>query len=283
MLSKIRDKLSHYTWEIAYGEYREEFLYTGIDWKKLYFIKNPYKTKWFADPFVFEITNEKIVFFVEEFDSKINRGRIAKISVNRNNQIIEDCKILLDLPSHLSFPVIYKEDSDIYVHPENSASGKSTMYRYDTEKDMLVDPIVVSNLPLVDPIIKKEDKKYKMYATKLPDAGDKELIVLESNHFTGPYEIVDTILFDRREARMAGAFIETTKGYIRPAQDCNRDYGEAVLFYVGKDVIYRQCSNKLKYEGLHTFNVMGDFFVIDVKKYDYPLIHRILKRIRHLF
>ena len=254
----------------------------GIEWKNLHILKNPYKTKWFADPFILDVTDEKIIFLVEEFDSGVNRGRIAKIAANRQTQTIEDCKIILDLPTHLSFPAIYREDNNIFVHPENSASGKSTMYRYDVENDKFVDPIVVSELPLVDAIIRIEAGVYKMYATQIPDAGGKKLIVLESDKLTGSYKQILTIEFDRREARMAGAFVETSEGIFRPAQDCNRDYGEAILFYKGKDVVYRQKPGNWKYEGLHTFNKKNGFFVIDLKVYNYPFIHQSLKVVKGL-
>lgn len=43
--------------------------------------------------------------------------------VNKKDNEIKECSIILDLPTHLSFPVIYNVDGEIYVHPENSASG----------------------------------------------------------------------------------------------------------------------------------------------------------------
>ena len=282
ILRRLRNGLSHYGWNLAYGEYNDDILQHGIQWNKLHFIKNPYKDKWFADPFILQVSDSHIIFLVEEFDSNVQRGRIAKLVVNRVNDTIEDCKILLDLSTHLSFPVIYHDDNCIYIHPENSESGKSTMYLYDLDTDRVLDSVVVSELPLVDAIIRKDGATYKMYATKVPDAGGTCLLVLESDKLTGPFVHVETVSYDRREARMAGAFIESKYGTIRPAQDCNRDYGEAVLFYKGKDVLYRQKPGEWRYEGLHTFNVKDGFFVIDLKIYDHPLMHQLLKTAKSL-
>ena len=79
IFSSIRKAFSQYTWDLAYGEYREDIFRNGIEWKNLHILKNPYKTKWFADPFILDVTDEKIIFLVEEFDSGVNRGRIAKL------------------------------------------------------------------------------------------------------------------------------------------------------------------------------------------------------------
>lgn len=283
IIDRVRTILSQYKWNLAYGEYSDDIITDGIDWGNLHILKNNYKTKWFADPFILDSTDDTITLLVEEFDSNVKRGRIARIVANRKTQTIEDCSIILDLPTHLSFPAIYNESGIIYVHPENSASGKSTMYRYDRKSDKLVEPIVVADLPLVDAVIRKKNGKYTMYATSIPDAGGKHLIVLESDKLTGPYKEIGIKMFERREARMAGAFIESKKGLIRPAQDCNRDYGEAVLFYKGDAVIYRQKPGSWMYEGLHTFNSNGSFYIVDLKKYNHPFVHQALKAIKGIY
>ena len=271
--------LSEYTWDLAYGDYDENFLFEGFDWKALHIIKNPYKTKWFADPFILKSDPYTIELLVEEFDSSIKRGRIARIVIDRKTDTIIDCTILLDKQTHLSFPVIYWIDGKVIIHPENSASGKSYMYEYDIKSQQLINPIVIADVPLVDSIIRKENDVYRLYATRTPDTCGRLLDMYESKEFTGPYCKVEEIDYYKKEARMAGAFIETTSGCIRPAQDCNFNYGEAVVFYKGKEVISVLRPSSIKYEGIHTFNKKDDLFVIDLKKYKYSVLHFILKKI----
>lgn len=285
MFSKIRKRLSAYTWDLAYGIYSDKIIKNGLDWDNLHFVKNPYKTKWFADPFILAEDCNTIQFFVEEYDCSVNKGRIARIVVDKRDDEVKECHIILELPTHLSFPAIYRVGDTIYVHPENSESGNSTLYRYDEIKDRLVDPLIVVESPLTDAIIDENENNgdYKMYATIRSQSSGPFLSVYESNSLRSPFIKTRDINYRRLTARMAGHFINTPEGKIRPAQDCNYDYGEAVLFYKGSEVIGEIRPHGWRFGGLHTFNTNGNSFVIDLKKYDFAWLHFQIKRFKGLF
>ena len=272
----LKQILMHYTWDLAYGVYSEEILHEGLKNTKLNNVKNPYSNKWFADPFILEEDSTSIQFLVEEFDYSVGRGRIARLLVDKGNNEIKECSVILDLPTHLSFPVIYRVDNEIYVHPENSASGASYMYRYDRKIDKLVEPRLIIKQPIADAIIRQVDNCYIMYATRNPNANGCELIEYRSSSLFGPYTEYPPLHFELNTARMAGMFI----GDIRPAQDCYRDYGKAVVLYNDKNVQCRIEPTNWRYAGIHTFNTLNQTFVIDIKKYDYPLLYKIIRKIR---
>lgn len=272
----LKQILMHYTWDLAYGVYSEEILHEGLKNTKLNKVKNPYSNKWFADPFILEEDSTSIQFLVEEFDYSVGRGRIARLLVDKGNNEIKECSVILDLPTHLSFPVIYRVDNEIYVHPENSASGASYMYRYDRGVDKLVEPRLIIKQPIADAIIRHVDDSYTMYATRNPNANGCELIEYRSSSLFGPYTEYPPLHFELNTARMAGMFI----GGIRPAQDCYRDYGKAVVLYNDKSVQCRIEPTNWRYAGIHTFNTLNQTFVIDIKKYDYPLFYKIIRKIR---
>ena len=269
----LKQILMHYTWDLAYGVYSEEILHEGLKNTKLNKVKNPYSNKWFADPFILEEDSTSIQFLVEEFDYSVGRGRIARLLVDKGNNEIKECSVILDLPTHLSFPVIYRVDNEIYVHPENSASGASYMYRYDRGVDKLVEPRLIIKQPIADAIIRHVDDSYTMYATRNPNANGCELIEYRSSSLFGPYTEYPHLHFELNTARMAGMFI----GGIRPAQDCYRDYGKAVVLYNDKNVQCRIEPTNWRYAGIHTFNTLNQTFVIDIKKYDYPLLYNIIR------
>ena len=279
---KINRILAHYTWDIAYGAYSDSIVTQGLEGVKLHIVKNPYRNKWFADPFILEEDEERIQFLVEEFDYYVGRGRIARLIVDKKNDKIIDCSIILDLPTHLSFPVIYRVDGEVYVHPENSASGASFIYRYDRTKEKLVEPQLMVNEPIADAIILKEGEVYRMYATRVPDTNGCTLHEYISKDLFGPYEHIGEDSFDKNTARMAGKFLLLSDGQIiRPAQDCYGGYGKAVVMYNGHTPICRLEPTSYKYAGIHTFNTLHGTFVIDYKKYDHPLIYnfsRLLKK-----
>ena len=86
--NKIRALLSEYTWDLAYGTYDPSVVPGNNIWENIHYVTNPYKTKWFADPFILEDKQDSLILLVEEFDSEINRGRIAKIIIDKKKDII---------------------------------------------------------------------------------------------------------------------------------------------------------------------------------------------------
>ena len=271
MLKRLKEKLLHYTWTLAYFNYNPNVLSEGLDFTSIHIVKNPYKKKWFADPYILINTNDFLTLLVEEFDSEIKRGRIAQILIDKNRDEIVSCDIILDLPTHLSFPAIYRVGKRVIVHPENSASGASYMYIYDEKEKSLINPVKVIDEPVTDAVIIKIDNVYRMYATRLPDPNGKILKSYVSANLMGPYVPCSEERYQHCQARMAGLFIENNKNIIRPAQDCDGSYGKAVVFYDGYSILGEIRSNSIKYAGIHTFNTLGKIGVIDLKRYDYPL------------
>lgn len=279
-MSSLKEKLAHFTWDIAYGIYTDSILSYGLEGVGIHIVKNPYPNKWFADPFILDEDERTIQFLVEEFDFSVGRGRIARLKVDKTDDVIKECNIILDLPTHLSFPAIYRVNGVVYVHPENSASGASYIYRYDKEADKLVEPKMMVDEPITDAIIRRDESGFKMFATRVPESNGCILHEYRSEDLFGPYTHVSEETFNLNTARMAGMFIESEQGLIRPAQDCFRDYGKAVLMYKGHEELFRLTPPSYKYAGIHTFNTRGNTFVIDLKKYDRPILHKLIRIIR---
>lgn len=279
-MTSLKETLGHYTWDIAYGSYTPEILSKGLNRSKINIVRNPYINKWFADPFILEDNPDAIELLVEEFDYSVQKGRIARLKINKKNHTIVECSIILELPTHLSFPVIYRRNGEIYVHPENSASGASYIYRYDRATDKLVDPQLMINEPLTDAIIRPEGKSYRMFATRVPDSNGCVLHEYSSEKFFGPYQHCGENIYPNNTARMAGMFIENNGMIVRPSQDCLNGYGNAVIIYDCHTPLCRIAPNTLKYAGIHTFNTFNGSFVIDLKKYDYPLLYKFIKKIK---
>lgn len=280
ILRKFKKKLLHYAWDLAFFECNLDFIEHGIDFSKIHIIKNPYKNKWFADPFILRVTEQNLILLVEEFDYSVNRGRIAQIVIDKVKNEIVSCDIILELPTHLSFPAIYRSGGKILVHPENSASGASYIYEYDESLKKLVNPIEVLNEPITDAIIISDNEGYKMYATRVPEPNGCNLRVYSSRNITGPYTAERIEVFPHCRARMAGNFIEKNGEFIRPAQDCEGSYGKAVIFYSGCNVIGEIRPPAYKYAGVHTFNILDNTCIIDIKIWDYPTVALIKNMIK---
>ena len=64
MILKIKQKLMHYSWDLAYGIYDEKITRDGLNGIKLNIVNNPYPNKWFADPFILEEDTNSIQLLV---------------------------------------------------------------------------------------------------------------------------------------------------------------------------------------------------------------------------
>ena len=243
--------------------------------------------KWFADPFILDYDKKNIYLLVEEFDYKVHRGRIAKLTINRERWEVKDCKIILDLPTHLSFPMIWREEGEVFVCPENYKSGRWNMYRYNESSERLVLEQELLKMPLTDAIMFNVDSSYYILSTYVPTPSGRCLTVWQSMELTEQYQKTQEIRFDENIARNAGMLFNYDGKLIRPAQECNNTYGHSISFqevdicngvFSFKEM-FRWYSVHSEYSiGAHTYNQHPDgMAVIDVKGYRYPKMGRLLK------
>lgn len=242
--------------------------------------------KWFADPFILHYDSNHINLLVEEFDYKVHRGRIAKITIDRSDWTVTDCLILLDLPTHLSFPMIWRENNEIYVCPENYASGGWNIYRYDKTKETLDKVGKLSDKKLTDATLYQDGNNYWLLSTYEPRPNGAELTIWRGSSLMGPYTETQRFLFPENIARNAGMMFTYKGKLIRPAQESNFIYGHSVVFqevslsndkFFFKDLFYFDSPHKNYNIGTHTFNTLDNLAVIDVKGWRYPKVARFIK------
>ena len=242
--------------------------------------------KWFADPYILDYNQSTIHILVEEFDYQVHRGRIAKLTIDRNRWEVTDCKILLDLDTHLSFPMIWREGGNVFVCPENYHSGGWNMFRYDSEKEKLELVQQLSNEKLTDATIYFDGTIYWLLSTYEPSPNGAELTIWKSDKLGGPYKENQRVNFDENVGRNAGMIFKYEEKLIRPAQESNHKYGHSISFQEvsiddGKfafNEIYRFNTPHKKYDaGTHTYNQhINGMAVIDVKGYRYNFMGRII-------
>jgi len=254
-----------------------------------HFVFNPYKNKWFADPFILYIDKDTIEVLVEEFDKKLKRGRIARLSISKRTYSILSMKVILDLETHLSFPAIRRMGNDIFIYPENSASGSLSLYRYDYTKDEIKFSGTLVYNPLTDAIMYDKDGSHLIFATELPTPNGNILKVYSSIDGTMPYNFSYDIIFDSNIARNGGDFFDYYGLPSRPAQICIGGYGMGLslqtLEYDEKRYSFRELKRILPpkgYTGLHTYNQYQGYGIIDCRCYVHQNLLSLLHRIKHL-
>lgn len=275
----IFKRLTRSSWEIG-------FLVDGLqgvfsDNPQYIWVKNPYKDQcWFADPFILDVTDDYIFLLVEEMNYELRKGRIAKLTINRQTMTIEKMEILLEEDMHLSFPNIWRVGEDIYVYPENHDSGKLNLYKLVDNALRLEKVKVLVDAPLTDAVMTDIFGEQQIFSTKMPDPNGNGLYIYTLDK---QLNVTDTecVRFDDKHARMAGQFFEYKGKIYRSAQDCNQLYGGAVIIEEvekkGDKLVFspikRLTSKHPHFRlGMHTLNEYKGLVVVDVKGYQYGWI-----------
>lgn len=292
ILKKLYQKTQESIWKIGFilnsldGILKDEQLY-------IKYLSLP-SDRWWADPFILDVTEKDIILLVEEYQYNRKRGTIAKLVIDKETLDVKSDEEILVLDTHLSFPAILRKEQ-VYIYPENNKGGSLKLYRYDLETNKLVDGDVICNEPLTDAIYTELLGEPMIVSTKEPNPNGKVLgFYIPQNKNKGirdnKYQLKEEFVFDEKIARNAGDWFEYKGKIYRPAQECNVEYGHSTyLQEVTKDIngnfqfknIRKLCSNDKKFQrGLHTFNMYKGLTVIDVKGYRHPKIARVLKCIR---
>ena len=280
-LKKWFHKICQSVWAIGFMETSIDDIIAG----------KPYKIKWvdvptdcwYADPFILNVTENKIDLLVEEWNYDREKGSISKITINSKTNKIIDRKAVLQLDTHLSFPVIYKMEEHIYVCPENSESGSHNAYIYDEVNDTVTRCGSICALPLTDAVSTDLLGENYLFSTQSSNANGKELSVFKWNSKKSIFELTSSISFDENIARMAGHFFKHKGLVYRPAQVCNSAYGQAVSLQkvemkngvIEMTEIRRLTStHKHLINGMHTFNYSQGVIVVDAWGWKAPFLRR---------
>lgn len=258
---------------------------------KINWLKHSYKDRWFADPFILDVTEDDIIVLVEEWYDPIKRGRISKLIIDRKSYELKTLKVMIDEGFHMSFPAITRKKDGIYIQPECGLTRGLMEYKYDETSDSFLAGRIISELPLADSVRTNLFGTDMMFSTKLPDANGKELGIYEWDNTMRQYKIKNYYYFDENISRMAGNFFRYNNKIYRPAQVCIKSYGDAVsLQKVTLDdkgwnfeEIRRIYSPHPDYDlGFHTFNTYKDVIVVDALGYRKPVLTRILRTIKNI-
>lgn len=280
-------KLIKKKWDIAFVKGGIDALFADVPFQ-VDIVKNPYTDRWFADPFILDVTDDKIIVLAEElhFANPKAYGRIARLVVDRASMCIEKFDIVLDTGTHLSFPNILRENGKVYIYPENCHEGKLNLYDYDVQRDV---PTFVQSIC--------DDAVWDASITDL--MGHRQLLGSyqddfhldiydwdeQANKFVRSHSDLST----KADNRLAGQPFAYQGDIYCPTQDCTTTYGGGVclkkmVLDEGKLALRPGKTlfppNRRKYEGMHTLNQYKGQVVVDLKSWRNPLVHTLYKAYR---
>lgn len=258
---------------------------------KVNWMKHSYKDRWFADPFILDVTDDEIIVLVEEWYDPIQRGRISKLIVDKSTYELKQLKVMIDEGFHLSFPAIVRKDDGIYIQPESSVNNQLVEYKYKKESDSFEKLSVISDLPLTDSVRTNLFGDDLLFSTRLPDANGKELGVYSWDESKKEFVPKEYYHFNENISRMAGNFFMCNSKIYRPAQVCIKSYGDAVSIQeVSLDEgkfsfkeIRRIYSPNRDYDlGFHTFNEYNGMIVVDGLGFRRPKLACALRKMKNI-
>lgn len=284
-MRKLISKLTRHHWDLAFVEPLDGNWLSGT-WRYQK-VKNTSREQWFADPFILDITDKTIILLVEEYTYSLKRGRIAKLTIDRKSMKITEIKIILDLPTHLSFPAILRYNGEVYIYPENNESGALKAYKYNLTDDSLQLVSSLAEAPLTDAILVTDYPEPYIFSTIMTDSrgNGSAVYVYKSNSILGKYEIDSKVELPERIARSAGALFRIDSRIVRPAQlfDGER-YGAGLSFqevsFNDGSFMFREICRVLPfkgYTGMHTFNIYKDYAVVDCCAKNHPFLGPIIE------
>ena len=274
-------------WNIGFCEQTPDELIALKKLKKVQWMKHPYRDRWFADPYIYKVTDDEIVVFVEECPIVNPKGILCELHLDRKTKRLKERFVLLELDTHLSYPAIIEHDGKTYVYPENGASGRLYIYEYDAENHRLVNPRCILDEALADSTILKHEDKYYLIATKVPETQEKAYLY-ESNSLFGPYtQLSEAPVQSGRDcSRPAGNWFKALGQLYRPSQNCIGNYGAAIsIMSVGEltpwseEMLFAVKPLCFRYNrGIHTINFAANsdsepgVCVVDSYGYLHPFI-----------
>ena len=287
---KLRE-LRHNLWNIGFIEEGLADTLTNKN-PKIHWVKKRIRDRWFADPFILNVTGSEIIILAEEYCYEVNRGRIARVVIDRKTYEEKSFEIILDLPTHLSFPFIIRQEDKIYLMPENSASGCSTVYEYDDNSRRLAPLHHLAEEPFADATIFEMKGVSYLCTTMLPDPNSKSLKIYSFNKDNLKVgNRIATVEFPIVCGRNAGEVFEVEGCLYRPAQDCTLRYGHGVILQKMEmkdgewmfEKVNSLYPRTFKYnQGIHTFNNYKGLIVIDARGFRNPILGRVLTYILKL-
>ncbi len=246
------------------------------DWRNFTPILPP-KDRFWADPFIWKKDGTFYIFYEELLFSEY-RGRIACMALNDKMQVESNMPVL-EKPYHLSYPFLFKHNSQLYMLPETKENKRIELYRCRRFPDQWeLDRVLIPDISAVDSTIVSANGKWWLFA----NVEEKDGSSWDSLHLFYANDLLseewtphpkNPVVRNIKNARPAGRIFLREGDLIRPAQDCSVRYGYATNFNritTLTETDYQEVLEKTfkpqrlsTYYATHTWNQSGDLRVID--------------------
>lgn len=285
-MRSIIKSISNEIWNIGFIENNLLGVLNGEN-VQVRWLQHDYKNRSFADPFILEVSQNEIVVLVEDFTKSVPKGHISEIVIDRKSFQVQSIHKILELDTHLSFPVIIRDNGKVFIYPESGEGGSLNLYEYDVKSKKCEKIACLMNEAVEDAIIRHIQDDDYLFCTKRENPNGNELHIYKRNH-SGQFEPYQIVTFEDNIARMAGDFFELDGKVFRPTQESNIQYGHAITLqemsfengrFSFKEIRRLYSPHPKLTEGMHTFNTYKGVIVTDALGFNNMWIRSGLKKI----
>lgn len=247
----------------------------GVRW-----LPEPSRRAFQADPFARPRDDGGLDLLVETFDHRRGSGDLDWLTTDAEG-IVTGTGPAIHRPEHQSYPYLFDWQGAVYCQPETAAAGTSRRYRALAFPARWAEEEAAA-LPagLVDGTVFEHDGRWWLLGGLAGRGARMQLYAWHAETPLGPWtpHARNPVKCDPRSARPAGRPFRDEEGrLIRPAQDCARGYGRAVVLnrvtVLTPGEFAEEPAGRLEPdpdgpypEGLHTLCPAGGWTVIDGKR-----------------
>jgi hypothetical protein len=286
----VRASLPARLWRRVRAHLREDTWCVGIVAKPAHaFLSDPQPSpvRWielfpddgfYADPFPF-VSDGRLKLLVEGYDYTGGQGYIAQLDPDgpADKRVT---RLELPVPHHLSYPYLIEQDGQTFCVPESHQARRVVLLRGDPFPSRWVeDTVLLQNYAGVDSTPFEHDGRWWLFCADNDRRDQKLLFVFFSDSLRGPWRphAGNPVKASRRSARPGGRPFVHNGALYRPAQDCTRTYGGAIVLnrvlelsperFAEEEAVRIEPDPSSPYpDGLHHFVPFGDLTVIDAKR-----------------
>jgi len=186
-----------------------------------------------ADPFLFEHQGA-LHCFHEIYDYRLGRGHIEVGRIDGTEYI--GLGPALTRPYHLSFPLVFRHEGEIYMLPETHQAGRVEIWRCtDFPLKWTLHATALEGVPTVDPVLARHEGRWWLFVNVSNDSlhdFSSELHLYATDgpdlRYLRPHPL-NPVVVGSDTARGAGRVFLSDAGLVRPAQDnLGRVYGRGL-------------------------------------------------------
>jgi hypothetical protein len=217
---------------------------------------------------------------VERFDYGENLGRL--VAITPDGVVSDPRPFDRPLRGHASFPFLTTIDGTVFCLPENAAAGRLELWRRDPDGRFRPAVTIADNLPAADATLFRWNDRWWIAFTDLRLGAHDNLCLLHAETPYGPWRPHrrHPVKHAAGSSRAAGTPFAHAGQLYRPAQDCDRTYGAAIVINwiralspdrFDEEPVARIAPDPASPypDGAHTLSAWGERTLVDAKRHGF--------------